>query len=237
MKIRETFCFILISIIIITCETNDLPCCDNLGNRTFDIKIDFNKYYNEEIFPSEYLSAYDTWHLDYISGGFSGGGYVRDFDQLVIQKYGIFKIIRNDSLLVYGKIDINSQNPDNLFITLEADSVLGKVAFYDMAKYLYVSDSSLFLGAPCCDRYNYHFTTCNVYSDPKYYQSKSQLDNIDVKQFIVSQDESFKSVFFTDRNNGYILCEDNNVLKTMNAGESWYIYPTGCDLPLTEFYR
>ena len=145
MKIRETFCFILISIIIITCETNDLPCCDNLGNRTFDIKIDFNKYYNEEIFPSEYLSAYDTWHLDYISGGFSGGGYVRDFDQLVIQKYGIFKIIRNDSLLVYGKIDINSQNPDNLFITLEADSVLGKVAFYDMAKYLYVSAVPCFL--------------------------------------------------------------------------------------------
>lgn len=232
MKIGETFYFLLIPLAITTCETNDFPCCDNIEDKAFDISIDPNKYYDEEIFPSAYLSVYDTWHLDNISGGFSGGGYARDFDQLVIQKYGIFKIFRNDSLLLYGRIDIDRQDDNGLLINLTADSVLGNVAFSDMTKYVFLSDSALTLYAPCCDRFNYHFVKCGIYSNPAYYQQNPRLDNVLVTLLDVPQDRPFVCLYFSDNSNGYVLCADKTILKTTNGGGSWRIFNIGCDLPL-----
>ena len=71
-----------------------------------------------------------------IIGGYSGTGYTADFDQLVIEGFGIFKFYRNDSLLVYGKIEIKEQHDSILRISLVQGSSFCNMKFYDMDKYV-----------------------------------------------------------------------------------------------------
>ena len=117
-----------------------------------------NHYYEEEIFSDKYLDIYNNWMLTDITGGFSGEGYEADFDYMTIDSIGIFRIYRNDSLFIYGKITIEDQNDDQLLATFDADTLTGDILFDDMQKYVLIDSNSLILYAPCCDRYNYHFT-------------------------------------------------------------------------------
>ena len=120
--------------------------------------ISQHHYYQDEIFDGKYLDIYNDWILKNISGGFSGNGYDADFDRMKIDSIGIFRIYRNDSLFIYGKITIVDQSDEELVITFDADTISGGICFFDMYKYIKIVDSALDLNAPCCDRYNYHFT-------------------------------------------------------------------------------
>ena len=71
-------------------------------------------YYGEEIFDYKYLDIYKDWVLTDISGGIGGNGYEADFDCLEIDRIGIFRIYRNDSLFIYGKITIENHWPESL---------------------------------------------------------------------------------------------------------------------------
>lgn len=120
--------------------------------------IPFDKYYSTEILNSSHTSKYGSWIVYSTSGGFSGQGYTSDFDKLLLKPNGIFGIIRNDSLITYGKIVIKNQTGQELFVDFVSED--GNTEFEilnDNEKYLSLrSNDSLDLVAPCCDRFSTH---------------------------------------------------------------------------------
>ena len=116
-----------------------------------------DNYYSIEIFSSQNSKIYGKWNLKEISGGIHGNGYEPNFDYLEARNIGIYGLIRNDSLLEFGKISIDEQNVESLLIKLIPD-INSDTFLFDSEKYvdLYGNDTLVFL-APCCDRFNYHF--------------------------------------------------------------------------------
>jgi heat shock protein HslJ len=116
-----------------------------------------DRYYSNEIFNTQNTLIYGKWLLEEISGGLHGGGYEPDFDYFEIKSIGIYGLIRNDSLLEYGKIRIDEQTAMSLLISLIPDNNSDTFLF-DTEKYVdFYGTDTLELRAPCCDRYNYHF--------------------------------------------------------------------------------
>jgi len=224
--------FIMTIILFYSCEEKK-P--DN-NTQGFDIDIDENKYYDEEIFTSHYLSIYDKWRLTAITGGLWGIGYTPDFEFLVVQEIGIFKIYRNDSLLVYGSIEIQRTDEYGLLIFFRQDSILGEVAFFDMQKYLDIKDSAMILGAPCCDRFNYHFISCQEYSDPLYYQENPELENVAVTELNAPAGKDYTCLFFVNENIGFVSCSDKSILKTTDGGGNWVEYYLDTEYPLNSLF-
>ena len=70
--------------------------------------IETHTYYSAEIIPAQYQLMYGKWHLDKISGGIMGSGYQPDYEYLEIKSFGIYGLVRNDSLIEYGKIELNT---------------------------------------------------------------------------------------------------------------------------------
>ena len=98
-------------------------------NNLQEKNIPLDKYYEHDIFNEENSALYGKWKLVDITGGFTGNGYENNFDFLEIQEIGIYKMIRNDSVLSFGKIIIDEQNDEVLKISPEPNrklSVLDK---------------------------------------------------------------------------------------------------------------
>lgn len=117
--------------------------------------IPANKYYSKDNMPDSYKNVYGTWKFIASSGGFHGGGYGKDFDYLVLKKNCIFGVIRNDSLIAYGKLVLMADN-EGLLCTFEADKSSKIELLIDSEKYLILNKDTLDLFAPCCDRFNIH---------------------------------------------------------------------------------
>lgn len=235
---RKIFCYIIPALVIITmncCEKNKSDSSNN-SDHVFDLEIDRYKYYSNEIFPDQYRGIYDNWWLSGISGGLWGIGYEKDFEHLVVQEIGIFKIYRNDSLIVYGRINIEDPEGDDLLIGLWQEETFGEISFFDMQKYVDLNDSSLNLFAPCCDRFNYHFISCEEFTKDIYYQERPELDNIIVSEVASNENDIYQSLFFLNNELGYVLCNNNTVLKTINGGDSWSENSTHSDLPLNSLF-
>ncbi len=122
--------------------------------------IDPNTFYSEEIIPETYQNVYGTWSLYDVSGGFSGTGHEPNHDYLEIKRIGIYGIIRNDSLLEYGKIKLDTFDTRTtafLQIRLFPESS-DEPFFYPQEKYIELTESDeMVLRSPCCDMYNYHY--------------------------------------------------------------------------------
>ena len=116
-----------------------------------------DKYYDSEIFNEPYLDIYGKWDLYGVSGGLHGSGHEPTFDFLEIKRYGIYGFIRNDTIIVFGKIIIDERTNETLLIAFEPDEN-SEIFMYYSEKYvnLYGKDT-LSLDSPCCDDYNYHF--------------------------------------------------------------------------------
>lgn len=118
------------------------------------------KYYPSEILNSNHVAINGMWKVIGTSGGIAGQGYKADFNYLLIKPNGIFGIVRNDSLITMGKILIKNQSDDELFVDLisDTDPDLVKVEIVeDSEKYIELHSDTLYLNAPCCDRFNTHF--------------------------------------------------------------------------------
>ena len=116
-----------------------------------------NTYYDSEILSDSYIHAYGNWKLFAVSGGIHGGGHEPDFDFLEIKRYGIYAFLRNDSIIEFGRINIDEQTNEILLITFESDEN-SETIMYDPEKYVnFYGKDTLSLDSPCCDRYNYHF--------------------------------------------------------------------------------
>lgn len=113
------------------------------------------KYYDSEIFSESNTSIYGRWQLDSVLGGFSGQGHATHFEYLEISPYGVYQLLRNDSIKEYGKVEIKIQQNDTLLIELQRDSLSGTL-LYDTEKYVeFNGANTLQLIAPCCDRFSW----------------------------------------------------------------------------------
>jgi hypothetical protein len=135
---------------LISCRTEDISL------KALD-DIPQTKYYTADIMPDSFKNVYGSWKVAKTSGGFNGIGYKNDFDYLLIKKNAIFGIIRNDSLIAFGKI-ILTQDKQGLISEFVAEKSSNIELCGDNMKYMQLINSdSLILFAPCCDRYNIHF--------------------------------------------------------------------------------
>jgi hypothetical protein len=134
----------------------------NSCNKDKSDKIDFkdmdaipiDKYYSSDNMPDLYKQAYGNWIVIGTSGGFSGGGYKKDFGYLLLKQNGIFGIIRNDSLIAYGKM-ILTQNKGYLLCKFNSEKSANIEICMDSEKYIeIINNDTLNLNAPCCDRFN-----------------------------------------------------------------------------------
>ncbi len=140
-----------------------LMSCHKEDNVKFHLNfIDSKKYYSDEFIPADYMKIYGKWELEKVSGGIFGSGYAPDYDYLEIKSVGIYGLIRNDSLLEYGKIELDTfdlNNSDFLQIKLIPDFYTGQNSYMaPPEKYVdLIGNDSLDLNSPCCDLYNYHY--------------------------------------------------------------------------------
>ena len=146
--------FLIITILSI------LSFCDK--NNSIDYHSSFKElektgYYKSEIFSKEYLKIYGKWKLSGSSGGFSGTGCDLFFDFLEIKEYGIYGFVKDNTLMEFGKIIIESSDENvGLKISFEEDEYSGSI-FFDKVKYVLAGKDVLTLNSPCCDRCDFHF--------------------------------------------------------------------------------
>ena len=147
---------ILVFGLLVSCEK------ENSVTRTYLDTISSTKYYTVEMIPGDYQKIYGKWHLYQVSGGFSGGGYEPNYDFLEIRNFGIYGLIRNDSLIEYGKIEMDTFDTHatgylQVKLVAEYHKSLNPM-MYPPEKYVQLNGAdTLNLNSPCCDMYNYHY--------------------------------------------------------------------------------
>ena len=107
-------------------------------------------------FAGKYSGINGIWEVVGTAGGIHGGGYPPDFELLLVKPNAIFGIVRNDSLLASGKIEIQSDTLSDLLVHfIPGDSLPPTIQIlWDYEKYLIVKSDTLVLFSPCCDRYD-----------------------------------------------------------------------------------
>jgi hypothetical protein len=121
--------------------------------------ITSDKYYSTDIIPDSAKDIYGTWKVLGTSGGFTGMGYKKDFDYLLLKPNAIFGIVRNDSLIGFGKLSLNPDNTfhinNSLVCKFEFDQPIHIELSNDSEKDIsLINNDTMNLTAPCCDRYN-----------------------------------------------------------------------------------
>lgn len=142
------------------------------GCKTEDLyinKLDFisvDKYYSSDIIPDSFKDIYGIWKVSGTSGGFGGSGFGKDFDYLILKPNAIFGIVRNDSLIGYGKLNLLPTIPTIYINALNCEFNFEKSASIELStdneKYIQlIGKDSMDLISLCCDRYNYHLVRQN----------------------------------------------------------------------------
>lgn len=121
--------------------------------------IPATRYYSNDIFYDSNQHIYGVWKLTSTSGGLSGSGFDKDFDYLLLKPNAIFGVVRNDSLIGYGKLTLLSDSPvfynNSIHCNFDFDQTAGIQLNNDPEKYISLTNNdTLNLTAPCCDRYN-----------------------------------------------------------------------------------
>lgn len=108
-----------------------------------------DKYFSEEVLTDSSENLYGVWKAFGTYGGWSGFSKP-DFDYLEIKPFGIYGLIRNDTLFEYGKI--LSYTFDSLRynmghqIKLEPEYKLGQYYRFEGNSYFSVQNDTLFIG-------------------------------------------------------------------------------------------
>lgn len=133
------------------------PSFEIVDKSSFIDSIAMNRYYSSEI---QFLSEdglYKTWKLIRVTGGIMGGEHLLPFDYLVMKPHGIYGVILNDTLTEYGKIFVGEKGELGVFLSFHPDTVSPSFV-YDFEKYAsMISNDTLLLIAPCCDRFSFEF--------------------------------------------------------------------------------
>jgi hypothetical protein len=104
--------------------------CKKESVKTSALQIDTisnTKYYQTEIFSTSNLKLYGQWHFLYIfddAGIIQGPGKINPtYDYLVIKKYGIYGLIKDNKLIQTGEIEIIKQDNSQFEIKLKPDNL------------------------------------------------------------------------------------------------------------------
>jgi len=146
----------LIALLLFTCTECDKESSAVNPQGLLD-SVPANQYYSSEILNTKNLALYGTWKPVKTSGGIGGTGYKIDFDYLIIKPYGVFGLVRADSLATYGSIAIFKQTDTEFSIDFVSDTDPEKVGIQmvtDTEKYIQIHNDTLELVAFCCDRFN-----------------------------------------------------------------------------------
>jgi len=113
-------------------------------------------YYESDHF--EDIPIYGKWKVISTSGGKTGTGYEQDFDYLVMKPNGIFGLLKNDVLMLSGKMALETGDPTRPlpFISFSSEKEMNIELLSDSLKFVEFVSDTLNLIAPCCDRYNTH---------------------------------------------------------------------------------
>jgi len=152
---RIVFSLIIIVTVLTSCEKKD-------DLESYLNSYDDKMYYQNEILPKSYTKLYGLWKINDISGGFVGTGYEPNFDYIEFKKFGIYGIIKDGSVVEYGKIEItptlHNDPIDMLKIRIVPEEKNIDFSFNYEIKFIDLNEEDkLNLISPCCDLYNYHF--------------------------------------------------------------------------------
>jgi hypothetical protein len=138
-------CFVTIIALLI------LSSCSKEDEKSLNLdSFKREKYFNDEVLTGDSHNLYGLWKAYNVFGGWSG--YSKpDFDYLEIKPYGIYGIIRNDTLLEYGKIsqDTFDAQPyfDGFQVKVEPDYMLGPYSRFGGDQYFnLVKNDTLAIG-------------------------------------------------------------------------------------------
>lgn len=136
-------------------------CCkDKDGSRLGLLdSVPTEKYYESDPFQAKYKQIYGEWQVIGTGGGFTGAGYTPDFEYLVIKPNAIFGIVRGDSLVATGKIEIQNDPDYDLLIHLISDgnNTEDIEIIRDYEKFVAFPSDSMLLYSTCCDRFDTYF--------------------------------------------------------------------------------
>jgi len=154
-----TSIIILVFILFIGCKS------DEISLKLLD-EIQPTTYYPIDIISAEFTDIYGIWKVTGTSGGIDGKGYKKDFDYLILKKNAIFGLVRNDSLIAYGKLTLLTNAGMNFSNSIYCKFDFEKPAtvelYSDPVKYIRLPNKeSLNVDAICCFRYNIHFSRVN----------------------------------------------------------------------------
>ncbi len=101
-----------------------------------------NKYFDHEVLTGDSQNLYGIWKAYSVFGGWSG--YSKpDFDYMEIKPYGIYGLIRNDTVFEYGKISLQTFDTKPYFsgyqVILETDYMKGQYSYLGGQQYFYLT--------------------------------------------------------------------------------------------------
>ena len=156
-KIVLFFSLTLMSLNLVNCKKVE----DAIVLTSYLDSFDSNRYYSNEFELLNYPFVYGNWEFYKSDGGFSGATYPPDFKYLIIKKIGIYGVVRNDTLIEYGKLVQNFDTLHNKFsISFISEFHKDKYQRFGMPGLSFVTNSKnteITIGMDCCDFPVYHF--------------------------------------------------------------------------------
>lgn len=120
------------------------------------------KYYTSDTLTQEQQFIYGTWKIIGTSGGFAGSGFTPGFEYLVTKPNGIYGLVANDSLLLYGKIllvkypNAPAQSFSIRFIP-DPNTSSNQIGNFVPEGTLTLRSDTLDIMGPCCDYFDAQF--------------------------------------------------------------------------------
>jgi hypothetical protein len=138
---KTAYLFVFSILLISSCSKDE-------DKTTYLNSLSSDKYFEEEVLTSGSDELYGLWKASSIYGW---SGYSEpDFDYLEIKPFGIYGLIRNDSLFEYGKISQHTfstyQYPEGYQIKLEPDYKVGLYYYFGGNRFFYIRNDSLSIG-------------------------------------------------------------------------------------------
>lgn len=122
--------------------------------------IKSNKYYSEEIIPLEHQTIYGKWQLLRVTGGWGGVELEKKYEYLELKSKGIYSLIRNDSIVEYGKLELAPNNTSrSLALYLRPDYADKRSSYLIIPKFYFniQGTDTLNMISECCDLNDYQY--------------------------------------------------------------------------------
>jgi hypothetical protein len=99
-----------------------LPSCEKQEDKILILDhVSKTQYYQDEIFNDTNQVIYGKWQFLEFSGGIGGDTYGPTYDYLEVVKFGIYGIIKHNSIKEIGKLIITKQDATETRITFFPD--------------------------------------------------------------------------------------------------------------------